>query len=70
MYPTHGNGPQVGLELLKPRASADSIPTLPLGVYRTHTRHWLYYCSTISAKFIIKKGLEKEIGYFYISSKG
>ena len=34
---THGNGPQVGAELLKNEITKDTIPSLPLGVLVANT---------------------------------
>lgn len=62
---THGNGPQVGLELLKNEASADSIPALPLGVLIAHTQGGIGYIVQQSLQNLLsKKGLEKEVVTF------
>ena len=34
---THGNGPQVGAELLKNEITKDQIPSLPLGILVANT---------------------------------
>ena len=62
---THGNGPQVGLELLKNEATADEIPALPLGVLIAHTQGGIGYIIQQSLQNLLsKKGLEKEVVTF------
>ncbi|MAX10420.1 MAG: carbamate kinase [Candidatus Marinimicrobia bacterium] len=62
---THGNGPQVGLELLKNEARADEIPALPLGVLIAHTQGGIGYIIQQSLQNLLsKKGLEKEVVTF------
>ena len=62
---THGNGPQVGLELLKNEAKADEIPALPLGVLIAHTQGGIGYIIQQSLQNLLsKKGLEKEVVTF------
>ncbi|MAV64263.1 MAG: carbamate kinase [Candidatus Marinimicrobia bacterium] len=62
---THGNGPQVGLELLKNEAKADEIPALPLGVLIAHTQGGIGYIVQQSLQNLLsKKGLEKEVVTF------
>ena len=40
---THGNGPQVGAELLKNEITKDQIPSLPLGVLVANTQGAIGY---------------------------
>lgn len=40
---THGNGPQVGDELLRNELAADVLPELPLGVLVAATQGWIGY---------------------------
>jgi carbamate kinase len=62
---THGNGPQVGLELLKNEAKADEIPALPLGVLIAHTQGGIGYIIQQSLQNLLsKKGVEKEVVTF------
>lgn len=62
---THGNGPQVGLELLKNEAKADEIPALPLGVLIAHTQGGIGYIIQQSLQNLLsKKGLDKEVVTF------
>ena len=62
---THGNGPQVGLELLKNEAKADEIPALPLGVLIAHTQGGIGYIIQQSLQNLLsKKGLKKEVVTF------
>ncbi len=62
---THGNGPQVGLELLKNEATASEIPALPLGVLIAHTQGGVGYIVQQSMQNLLsKKGLEKEVVTF------
>tara|TARA_Y100000768_G_scaffold26943_1_gene18142 strand:+ start:2704 stop:3660 length:957 start_codon:yes stop_codon:yes gene_type:complete len=62
---THGNGPQVGLELLKNEAKADEIPALPLGVLIAHTQGGIGYIIQQSLQNLLsKRGLEKEVVTF------
>tara|TARA_B100001287_G_C22619742_1_gene499417 strand:+ start:254 stop:1210 length:957 start_codon:yes stop_codon:yes gene_type:complete len=62
---THGNGPQVGLELLKNEATAGEIPALPLGVLIAHTQGGIGYIIQQSLQNLLsKKGLEKEVVTF------
>ena len=62
---THGNGPQVGLELLKNEAKADEIPALPLGVLIAHTQGGIGYIIQQSLQNLLsKKGWKKEVVTF------
>lgn len=62
---THGNGPQVGLELLKNEARADDIPALPLGVLIAHTQGGIGYIIQQSLQNLLsKKALKKEVVTF------
>ena len=62
---THGNGPQVGLELLKNEVVANEIPALPLGVLIAHTQGGIGYIIQQSLQNLLSmKGLEKEVVTF------
>ncbi len=62
---THGNGPQVGLELLKNEVTANEIPALPLGVLIAHTQGGIGYIIQQSLQNLLSmKGLEKEVVTF------
>ncbi len=62
---THGNGPQIGLELLKNEAQTDEIPALPLGVLIAHTQGGVGYIIQQSLQNLLsKKALKKEVVTF------
>ena len=60
---THGNGPQVGLELMKNEISdSDDIPSLPLGVLTAHTQGGIGYIVQQSLlNLLSKEGIDKEV---------
>ena len=63
---THGNGPLVGLELMKNEISdSDEIPSLPLGVLTAHTQGGIGYIVQQSLlNLLSKKGIDKEVVTF------
>ena len=63
---THGNGPQVGLELMKNEISdSDEIPSLPLGVLTAHTQGGIGYIVQQSLlNLLSKRGIDKEVVTF------
>ena len=63
---THGNGPQVGLELMKNEISdSDDIPSLPLGVLTAHTQGGIGYIVQQSLlNLLSNKGIDKEVVTF------
>lgn len=59
---THGNGPQVGDELLRMNISHREVPPLPLGVCVAETQGHIGYMIQQSLQNVLKeKGIDKEV---------
>lgn len=52
----HGNGPQVGNELIRNEQSRDLLPPLPLGVLVASTEGWIGYMIQQSLQNALRKG--------------
>ena len=62
---THGNGPQVGAELLKNEITKDKIPSLPLGVLVANTQGAIgYMIQQTLQNALQKKDIDREVVTF------
>jgi carbamate kinase len=62
---THGNGPQVGAELLKNEITKDRIPSLPLGVLVANTQGAIgYMIQQTLQNALQKKDIDREVVTF------
>tara|TARA_B110000014_G_scaffold177653_1_gene127289 strand:- start:1165 stop:2121 length:957 start_codon:yes stop_codon:yes gene_type:complete len=62
---THGNGPQVGAELLKNEITRDEIPSLPLGVLVANTQGAIGYMVQQTLQNALKKDdIDREVVTF------
>ncbi|MCK4234527.1 carbamate kinase, partial [candidate division WOR-3 bacterium] len=59
---THGNGPQVGVELIKNECARKEIPPLPLGCIDAETEGWMGYMIEQSLQNRLKReGIKRSI---------
>ena len=62
---THGNGPQVGAELLKNEITQDTIPSLPLGVLVANTQGAIgYMIQQTLQNALLKSDVDREVVTF------
>ena len=62
---THGNGPQVGAELLKNEITKDQIPSLPLGILVANTQGAIGYMIQQSLQNALQKDdIDREVVTF------
>ena len=62
---THGNGPQVGAELLKNEITKDTIPSLPLGILVANTQGAIgYMIQQTLQNALQKKDVDREVVTF------
>ena len=62
---THGNGPQVGAELLKNEITKDQIPSLPLGVLVANTQGAIgYMIQQTLQNALLKSDIDREVVTF------